>query len=368
MVVLHNELGASRLPLVIGQGSGFALVIAPQALGHVTSADGSLHTLDVLREGARGADAATAACVLPLGLGMRAELRFGDIVFRIAAVRAGKPVGHGLASGLDASAWPYFALSALSLGGLLSSMAFWVPPLSLLDGEESDDDRLYLLQAYLDAAAERETIREPVRGGAEASAGSAGESGAAAAGAQGAMGTPEAPSVPRRWASKGNADRRDRQLPREATRLDPDFGMLGLLGSRSHGELAPLPMPWGADGVRGSDALNAANALWASDLGDAAGTGSRLTGPGQGGGGRAEGIGVGTIGTLGPAGGRDGDGLGVNGPGGPGWSHGNVPGSHRPVAPRLRNGASLVERDPELRPGLSVSTRRPPVRRLLHSQ
>ncbi|HWO14469.1 MAG TPA: FHA domain-containing protein, partial [Polyangiaceae bacterium] len=224
-LIPREKLGASRLPLVIGQGSGFALVIAPQALGHVASADGSLYTLDVLRESARGSDAATGGCVLPLGLGTRAELRFGDIVFRIAAVRAGKPVGHGLASGLDASAWPYFALSALSLGGLLSSMAFWAPPLSMLGGEEeSDDDRLYLLQAYLDAAAERERIREPERGGAEASAGSAGESGAAAAGAQGAMGTPEAPSVPRRWASKGNADRRDRQLPREETGLDPDFG------------------------------------------------------------------------------------------------------------------------------------------------
>src|SRR6185436_17653475 len=134
------------------------------ALGHVVAADGVLHSLDAARSAAAPSEALPGARELPLTLGARAELRFGDIVFKLGAVRAGKPVGHGLASGLDTTALPYFALSALSFGGLLSSMAFLVPPLALQSDEEADDDRLYLLQQYLAAAAERE--QTPANGSA----------------------------------------------------------------------------------------------------------------------------------------------------------------------------------------------------------
>jgi pSer/pThr/pTyr-binding forkhead associated (FHA) protein len=185
-LIPREKLGVSRMPLVIGRGSRFALVIAAHARGHVISSDGALHALEAVRASAEACPALPGARQLQLTLGTRAELSFGDIVIRIAAVRAGKPVGHGLAAGLDTGALPYFALSALSFGGLLSSMAFLVPPLALLADEDADDDRLYLLQAYLAAAAEREHERTP---GAQSSSPEAPiESGARAAGQEGALG------------------------------------------------------------------------------------------------------------------------------------------------------------------------------------
>jgi len=333
-LVPREKLGVSRMPLVIAQGSAFALVIAPHALGHVCAPEGTLHSLEAVRAGADAHGALPGARQLPLTLGTRAELRFGDISFRIAAVRAGKPVGHGLAAGFDAGALPYLALSALSFGGLLSSMAFLVPPLALLADESLDADRLYLLQAYLNAAAERE--QERALGSAQLFAPAPSESGARAAGEEGALGKPDAPAAPGHLAIQGRADRRERQLSRsEALAEARQTGMIGLLDSALAGEENSLMLPFTADPTRGSDEMSPLAGFSSAELGDTRGAGLAMSGTGQHGGGRSNGIGLDTIGTIGPAGG---------GPGGDviPLSVGRLAQGHRTSVRRVREGVTKI--------------------------
>lgn len=328
-----EKLGMARMPLVLSKGSRFALVIAPHAVGQVVAPGGAVRALDDVRASAEASTVLPGARELLLELGTRAELRFGDIVFRIAAVRAGKPVGHGLAAGFDKAALPYFALSALSFGGLLSSMAFLVPPLALLSDEESDEDRLYLLQAYLSAAAEREQQRTP--GTAQSAAQAPSESGAPAAGQEGALGKLDAPKAKGGLHIKGDAPRDERHLSGgEDISNAKDTGMAGILAAADTSDLANM---WPSDRPRGSDADNTLGPIWARGLGDAPGTGLGLTGTGERGGGRSNSIGMGhNIETIGPSGGGKpgGDAIAL--------SVGRTTRGHRTSVPRLREGVSQI--------------------------
>jgi pSer/pThr/pTyr-binding forkhead associated (FHA) protein len=329
-LIPREKLGMARMPLVLPHGAGFGLVIAAHALGHVLGPDGVLHGMDAVRAAAPECEALPGARILPLALGTRAELRFGDIVFKVGAVRAGKPVGHGLAAGLDTGALPYFALSALSFGGLLSSMAFLVPPLALLSDEESDDDRLYLLQQYLAAAAERE--QQPQSGAQSEPGAKSSDSGAAAAGEAGAMGGREAPKKPGHYTIQGDAAREDRQLSRhEVIESIPDFGMIGLLNSAAGDPNTPV-VPWGADHAIGGDAESLLGNLWSDDPGAALGNGLTFAGTGESGGGKYKGIGVGDKGTLGHLGDQEGKAL----------SRGHIPGGHRTQGPQIRPAGDLT--------------------------
>jgi hypothetical protein len=327
----REKLGVARMPLVLSKGSRFALVIAPHAAGQVVAPGGVVHALDDVRASAPASAALPGARELPLELGTRAELRFGDIVFRIAAVRAGKPVGHGLAAGWDTAALPYFALSALSFGGLLSSMAFLVPPLALLAEEESDDDRLYLLQAYLSAAAEREQQHALAAAPSASPAPSAG--GAAAAGQEGALGKMDAPRAQGALHIKGDAPREERRpSASEDITSVKDIGMAGMLAQADTSDLLHL---WPSEPSRGSDADDTLGSIWQGGLGNAPGNGLGLTGTGERGGGRSNSIGMDGIGTIGPGGGK---------PGGDAipLTVGRSTRGHRTSVPRLREGVSQI--------------------------
>lgn len=340
----REKLGVSRMPLVLARGAGFSLVIAAHAEGQLRGADGSVSSLAELRPSAAAHAPLPGARLLPLTLGTQAELRFGDIVLRVAAVRAGRPLGHGLAAGLDASTLPYFALSALSVGGLLSSLAFLVPPLGLHDEAQAEEDRLYLLQAYLDAAAEREREREREVGtAAAASAASADTGGSRAAGEEGALGKPEAAPAARRMALAGNVAPAERQLSRSELLQEVErTGMVGILQSSLPGldmpQLSFLPR------TQGSDGATALGDLWSLQVGEAAGNGLSLTGTGLHGGGRADGsIGMGGLDPFG----RGGNGPGGNGPGGNGRERialdaTRPSGGHRTSVPRLREAVAEV--------------------------
>jgi pSer/pThr/pTyr-binding forkhead associated (FHA) protein len=338
-----EKLGVERMPLVLARGAGFELVIAAHAQGQVRNGDGVLQSLAELRPSASVFAALPGARLLPLTLGTQAELRFGDIVLRVAAVRAGKPVGHGLASGLDTSALPYFALSALSVGGLLSSLAFLVPPLGLLDEAESEDDRLYRLQAYLNAAAEREREREQ-RPAAAASAASADPGGSRAAGEEGALGNPDAPAAPQRLALAGNVPPAARQLSRSELLAELErTSMVGILRSSQPGLDLPQ-LTWTGDRTQGSDELTALGDLWSDRMGEARGTGLAMSGTGLRGGGNADGtIGLDGINTIGRAGnGPGGPGTGGNGREGTALSAGRTSRGHRTSTPQLRTADSQI--------------------------
>lgn len=329
-LIPREKLGATRLPLILGGDSGLSVVIPAGAIGYVAGSDGVEVPLDVARARAKPCHEPAGARELPLALGMRAVLALGDIVFRVSAVRAGKPMAHGLSSGIDAAVLGYFALSALSLGGFLSSLAYLVPPLGMLEDGAEDENRLYLMQQYLASAAEREkdrTMAEVVEAGEPGSS-----SGARAEQAEGAMGRSDVAERSGRYTLAGTASRRDQQLPRHEARAEArTFGIIGLLDPSALGDPNAPTSPWGADLAVGSDAVSAQGQLWAIDPGAAHGTGGlALSGPGRGGGGKSQGVELGDNGVLGQ--------LGPGGAGGPGLSRGQTPGSHRPSAPRLRMG------------------------------
>jgi len=331
-LIPREKLGVARLPLVLGDASGFRLVLPAHAQGHVLAADGVQYPLAAVRAVAKDSDALAGARELPLTLGTRAELRFGDIVLRVAAVPAGKRIGHGLLSSLDTDALPYLALSALSVGGLLSSMAFLVPPLGLGDSADSEEDRLYLLQQYLAAAAEREMPA------AQATAGSAAQGSAADQPAAAGAGASVAPvEVPRRGPAGGSTQQAPGALsPAEELALTENFGMLGLLASSSV-ENGDNPLPWQMNAA--APAAAAQSGLWSNALGDVFGSGVALSGAGNGSGGPGVGVGVGGIGTRGFGPGGTPGGLGKDGWG---TQHGQVPGSHRTSGPNLRSSELTV--------------------------
>ena len=332
-LIPREKLGAARLPLLVGDGANFWLIIPPQATGHVQAIDGTRHALDVARASGQPSVELPRGHKLRLSLGTRAQLEFGDIVIQIAAVRAGKPMPHGLRSDWDTSVLTYLGLSALSVGGLLSSMALLVPPLGLLSDEDTDADRLYLLQQYLSSAAERERLQPP--GDTPAETPKSAAAGGQASGESGAMGKPEAEQTNRRYAVRGTAPRNEQQLSRHETLHEAtEFGMIGLLNSGLVGDPNAPTAPWGADFAVGSDEQSARGDMWSDAIGDVRGPGGLgPSGTGIGGGGDYEGIGMGPINTIGGLG-KDKDGWGMQ--------HGQTTGTHRTSTPRLRMGDSRI--------------------------
>jgi len=330
-LIPREKLGVARMPLVLSRGSRFALVLAPHAVGQVVAPGGAVSALDDVRASGEASAALPGARELLLELGTRAELRFGDIVFRIAVVRAGKPVRHGLTAGFDTAALPYFALSALSFGGLLSSMAFLVPPLALLADEESDEDRLYLLQAYLSAAAERE--QQQTAGTARAASQAPAEGAAPAAGQEGALGKVDAPKKKGGLHIQGDAPREERRLSFSDDIANvKDTGMAGILATA---DTSDLPNLWPSDRSRGSDEDSTLSSIWDTGVGNTFGTGVGLTGTGERGGGRTNSIGMNGFETLGPGGGKPGgDAIAL--------TVGRTTRGHRTSVPRLREGVSQI--------------------------
>ncbi|HVZ31497.1 MAG TPA: FHA domain-containing protein, partial [Polyangiaceae bacterium] len=122
-----EKLGVARMPVVIADQSSISVVIPPQATGEIETADGSRASLDQVRRQAQPCSEMPGGHQLPLAVGSKARVQLGDIVFQVAAVNAGKPIAHGLASGIDWNVLAYFGLSLLSVGGLVAAMAFFVP-------------------------------------------------------------------------------------------------------------------------------------------------------------------------------------------------------------------------------------------------
>jgi FHA domain-containing protein len=332
-----EKLGTPRMPVVIGDQSNIAVVIPPQATGEVETADGTRMSLDNARRQAQPCAELPGAHQLQLGPGGKARIQLGDIVFQVAAVNAGKPIAHGLASGIDWNVLAYFGLSLLSVGGLVAAMAFFVPPLGLSDDEGIDQDQLYLIQQYLDAAAERELQEEETEQVSDDADNKEGGTGTRAKGEEGSMGKETSKETNKRYAVQGPQDNQDPHIARQAAlREAMEFGMIGLLNTGAAGDPNAPTAPWGRDTSLGTDEVSAMGNMWGDEIGDAFGSGGLgLSGIGEGGGGRGEGIGLGNIGTMGHGAGT-GTGQGF------GSGHGRLGGSHRTKAPQVRMGATQV--------------------------
>jgi len=333
-----EKLGAHRVPVVVADQSTIAVVIPQQATGEVETSDGQRLSLDQVRRQAQPCSELPGAHQLPLTVGTKALIQLGDIVFQVAAVNAGRPIAHGLASGIDWNVLAYFGLSMLSVGGLIAAMAFFVPPLGLSDDEGIDQDQLYLIQQFLNAAAERELEQEETEQVSDSDADNKeGGTGTRAKGEEGSMGKETSKDTNKRYAVQGPQDNQDPHLARQqALREAMEFGMIGLLNTGAAGDPNAPTAPWGRDTSLGTDEVSAMGNMWGDEIGEAFGSGGLgLSGIGEGGGGRGEGIGLGNIGTLGHGAGT-GTGQGF------GSGHGRLGGSHRTATPQVRMGATQV--------------------------
>jgi hypothetical protein len=333
-----EKLGTTRMPVVIADASSIAVVIPSGAKGTIEIPGQPKMSLDEARQRAQPCAELSGAHQFPLSGGGRAKIDLGDFVFQVAAVNAGKPLKHGVGAGLDWTVFMYFGMSLLAHAGLIAAMAFFVPPLGLTDDDGIDKDQLYLIQQYLNAAAEREQEEKETEQVTEQDADNKeGGTGTRAKGEEGSMGKQDSKATNKRYAVQGPQDNPDPHIARQqALREAMEFGMIGLLNAGATGDPNAPTAPWGRDTSLGMDAMSAMGNMWGDEIGDAYGAGGLgLSGIGEGGGGRGEGIGLGSIGTLGHGAGT-GTGQGF------GSGHGRLGGSHQTKAPKVRMGATQV--------------------------
>jgi len=332
-----ERIGTTRLPIVVGDRMGVAVVIPPHARGYIEVPGQPRMSLDEVRPRAQPTAEVQGGHQFALPGGAKARIELGDFVFQVAAVNAGKPVKRGVGAGWDWTVLTYFGLSFLVHAGFVAAMAFFVPPLGLTDDEDLDKDRLYLMQQYLNAAAEREQEEKEAEVVQENADNKEGGTGTRAKGEEGSMGNPTTKATNKRYAVQGPKDNPDPHIARQAAlREAMEFGMIGLLNTGAAGDPNAPTAPWGRDTSLGTDEVSARGNMWGDEIGDAFGAGGLgLSGIGEGGGGRGEGIGLGNIGTLGHgAGTGTGQGFGAG--------HGRLGGSHATRAPKVRMGATTV--------------------------
>ncbi|MDX2051127.1 MAG: AgmX/PglI C-terminal domain-containing protein [Polyangiaceae bacterium] len=332
-----EQIGTTRLPLVIGDRTSLSLVIPPGAKGYVEILGQPRMTLDEARGRAQPSAEVSGGHQMAFPGGAKAKIELGGFVFQIGAVNAGKPLKHGVGAVWDWTMALFFGLSFLSVAGFVTAMAFFVPPWGLTDDEDIDRDQLYLMQQYLDSAAEREQQEKEAEVVEENADNKEGGTGTRAKGEEGSMGNPTTKAVNKRYAVQGPKDNPDPHLARQAAlREATEFGMIGLLNTGAAGDPNAPTAPWGRETSLGMDDVSARGNMWGDEIGDAFGAGGLgLSGIGEGGGGRGEGIGLGNIGTLGHGAGT-GNGQGF------GSGHGRLGGSHKTAAPKMRMGATTV--------------------------
>lgn len=331
-VLPAGVLGTDYLPLVSVQGEQ-ALVVIPTGAELSLDAGSASLTEEGVRQSFEPSPLLAGARTLSLPVGARLRLRLGAFSFHVALVAAGDRTPRAVLP--DRTGGMYLGLSAAAVAAIVGSLALFTPPLGLLDDEAAHADRLYAIQQFLSAAAERERLeKQEQRPEAPPGDSGAGEGQAdAARGDAGKLGKRDAEAVPKRAAVEGPKDNPNPELPKELALAEArTFGILSFLTGAVNAPTAP----WGAELAAGTDPLSAIGNMWADDLGDAAGSGGLgLSGGGQGAGGFGKGIGAGVIGTCGGVTGCTGDGrfgVGV----------GRTGGGHAPRAPRMGVGRTEV--------------------------
>ena len=334
-----EKLGATRAPIVLaGGGGGVSVVLLPGSSGSIELPGQAKISLEqAVQQGlAQPCAEFGSARQVALPSGARASVTVGGMTFQVATVNAGRKVAGGF--NLDTTGLLYTGLSFAAHAGLLAAMAFLMPPLGVTDEDGVSSEQQYLIQQYLQAAAEKEMEQKETEQVAENAADNKeGGTGTRAKGEEGSMGNPNSKASGNRYGVQGPADNPDPHIARQAALRDAaEFGMIGLLNAGAGGDPNAPTAPWGRDDSLGNDPLSARGNMWGDQIGDSFGAGGLgLSGIGEGGGGRGEGIGLGSIGTIGHGAGT-GDGQGF------GNGHGRLSGSHRTKPPSVRMGATSV--------------------------
>jgi hypothetical protein len=334
-----EKLGTTRAPIVLAdRGGSISVVLLPRATGTIEIAGQPKMTVQQAIESGRTQPCAelSGAHQIALPNGSKAKIELDGLVFQVSTVNAGRVVaGHFQ---VDTQGLLYTGLSLAVHAGLLAAMAFFMPPMGATDEDGVSSDQQYLIQQYLQAAAEKEQEEKPTEQVAENAADNKeGGTGTRAKGEEGSMGNPNTKLTGNRYGVQGPADNADPHIARQAALRDAaEFGMIGLLNSGAGGDPNAPTAPWGRDDSLGNDPLSARGNMWGNDIGESFGAGGLgLSGIGEGGGGRGEGIGLGGIGTIGHGAGT-GTGQGF------GSGHGRLGGSHRTKPPSVRMGATSV--------------------------
>jgi hypothetical protein len=334
-----EKLGTTRAPIVLADRGGPVSVVLPAgAAGSIeVSGQPKMTVAEAVEKGLTQPCAElTGARQIPLPPGSKARVEVGGLVFQISAGNAGRVVaGHFQ---VDTQGLLYAGVSLAVHAGLLAAMAFFMPPLGSTDEDGISSDQTYLLQQYLQAAAEKEQMQKEAELTADTSADDkGGGKGTRAAGEEGSMGDQTSRARSGKWSIKGPRDNPDPHISREAALYDAShFVSIGLLASAGGGDPRAVTAPWGRDETLGNDPLSYRGNMWSSEIGDAFGGGGLgLSGVGEGGGKNGEGIGLGNVGTFDHGGGGgDGDGFGRD--------HGHLMGTHAPKPPTVRVGVAQV--------------------------
>ncbi len=295
-LVPREALGADRVPVIVVRNGAAFLVVPSGAEGKVVDASGST-PLDLLPS-EPSAEHAGAREIL-LASGQRATLELAGLTLRVATVLAGKAAPRTLSGREGRAVGAYFGVSFLVHAAFVAAMAHFVPPVGLLDDEGSKQEQLYLLQAYLATAAEREQQRQEQPEVDQDEAGAPEQqAGERAAGDEGKMGKVTSKSEQGRYGVKGPRDNPDPHLAR-TREYAANFGMVGLLASGTGDPDAPTAV-FGRDSALGRDDLSADGNMWGGSIHEAGGSGGLgLSGLGEQGGGFGAGIGLGDVGGLG---------------------------------------------------------------------
>jgi hypothetical protein len=254
--------------------------------------DGELASISV-PAGARlrvdGLDRGDDALVLEAGT--LVDITIGPFALKLARVpeercRPAPPLDELRRSGAG-----FIAGSALLHAAVFAAVALFAPSLGATEEDPFDVDRMALLQRMLDASAQREAEHPPEAAPSLEGGGSA-NGGQPAPGAEGAAGHPDT-TKSGRWAAKGTAKPEDATLAREHDLAEAQtFAAIGVLSSVFASDPNAPVVPWGTV-VNGSDDASKIGRFFGDTIDDGRGTGGLgLTGPGQGGGGTSNGIGL----------------------------------------------------------------------------
>jgi hypothetical protein len=334
-VIPAEKLGTSRLVVANVDSSGLSLVMPEGATGRIETAEGETLTLDEARARGRRDVVSGGAHEFSLSQGSRAAFTLNGFTFRVAAVRAGKPVERSLLAWLERGVAGYFGGTFLAFGATMAVLAFLVPDMALVDQDELSKDRMYMIQQILKTSAEVE--REPTEMATdEHQKSSEGGTGERAMGEEGALGSRTSKATGKHYGILGPKDHPDPRLARHnALEEAKTFGMLNVLS----GSLDVPSAPWAADTALGRDHRSALGNMWGDELGESFGGGLGLSGIGERGGGSGLGVGLGNDGVGQGLGLGLGQGLGD----GLGKSFGRLTREREAGgAPRMRGGETIV--------------------------
>ncbi len=351
--VVHRQ-PVSSITLGEGASAGHVcdIVVPSEILGsplHTLIAVEAGQVLLSVPNGARGAigdQPLSPGQRIELVEGMQGQLVLGSLLFKIHAMAPEARVARALGAGLDRGLVGSFASSLFSIGGLMLSLAYFVPPLTLNDDETPDVDQVRVIQQYLASIAERERTSIEKETPVTDPGDQAGQVGHRSPGQEGRTGSLTSKNTRGRLGIMGKPDNTEVRLGRrEALEMARSFGMVELLGMMNSGARNVVSAPWGDANPSGRDDRDAIGLLFGDTIDDAAGFGGLgLTGTGEGGGCRGPGcglgIGIGEVGTIG-------GGLGICDPAkgpcnGMGVGGGHQRGGHKTRVPVIRPSVTIV--------------------------